>query len=123
MATPGLDDFAAVQAGSRHSELVFEDYVIVLHALMGWATPRWLNGKVLIKTHEAVLLFKANEIGWASDSGKVQALLRKLGGRNQTDWWKGELTRGYVFHQVELQDLVERHPIRAEEPPCLKQER
>jgi hypothetical protein len=123
VATPGLDGFAAIQAGSRNSDPVFEDYAIALHALFAWATPQWRNGKVLIKTREAMLLFKANEIGWASDSARTQALLRKLGGRNQTDWWKGELTRGYVFHQAEMQDLVERHPIRAEEPLCQKQER
>lgn len=123
LATPGLDGFAAIQAGSRDSDPVFVDYAIALHALSAWAVPQWRNGKVLIKTQEAVLLFKANEIGWASDSARTQTLLRKLGGRNQTDWWKGELTRGYVFQQAELQDLVERHPIRAEEPLCQKQER
>jgi len=123
VATPGLDDFTNAQAGSRNSNLGFEDYVIALHALFDWAAPQWRNGKVLIKTPEATLLFKTNELGCASDSAKVQALLRKLGGRNQTDWWNGKAVRGYVFHQVELQDLVERHPVRTEEPSCPEQER
>jgi hypothetical protein len=115
VATPGLDAFATLQAGSRNSDAGSEDYAIALHVVSDWAAPRWRNGKVLIKTQEAIQLFRAHEIGWASDPPNARALLRKLGGLNRTDWWKGKLTRAYVFRQVELQDLVERHPIRAEE--------
>ena len=113
-ATPELYKFLLSQAGERDAE-GGGDYVIAAHALWNWAEDRWdRNGKVLIQTHEAKALFAEAEIDWAANEpAKAKSLLRKLGGRNASRWWKGKTRRGYVFSKPELQDLVERNPLSA----------
>jgi hypothetical protein len=123
VATPGLDQFAALQAGSREPDSTSEDYAVAARALFQWASPRWQSGKVVIKTAEAIKLFKSAEIDWVTDSAKVKSLLRKLGGINKATWWINETTRGYVFYEPDVQDLVDRYPIRNEAPGCLEQQR
>ena len=59
VATPRLDEFAAMQAGSRNSDPASDDWAVAAHALFDWATPRWQDGKVVIKTAEAIELFKS----------------------------------------------------------------
>src|SRR5438309_771787 len=103
VATPRLDEFAAMQAGSRNSDPASDDWAVAAHALFDWATPRWQDGKVVIKTAEAIELFKSAEIDWVTDSARAKSLLRKLGGQNRTIWRMERSIRGYVFYQSELQ--------------------
>jgi hypothetical protein len=120
MATPELDRFATVQAGGRQTDSASEDYAIAARALFEWASTRWHSGKVVIKTDEAIRIFKSAEIDWAADSAKAKSLLRKLGGQNKSVWWREETIRGYVFYQIDLQDVVDRHPISTEVPSCVE---
>lgn len=122
VATPGLDQFAEVQAGLRHSDDTEDDIAMAVHALFEWAIPRWEHGKVLMQVPEAIQLFKSAQIGWATEPARAKSLLRKLGGENKPDWWMGKTTRGYVYYEADLTDLVERYPI-AGVPACPKEKR
>jgi hypothetical protein len=77
----------------------------------------------VIRTDEAIGVFRSVEIDWATESAKAKSLLRKLGGQNRSEWWLGKPTRGFVFSEAELRDLVERHPIRLEVPLCSEEKR
>ena len=123
VAKPQLYKFLKLQVGARDAEGA-GDYVLAAHAVWNWAEENWdSNGKALIQTHEAKTLFAEAEIDWAAtESAKTKSLLRKLGGVNDSLWWKGKTARGYVFSRPELQDLVERNPISAKRTPGEKRE-
>jgi hydroxyacylglutathione hydrolase len=104
-----------LQAGARNADVSGQDYAAAAHAVFNWAASRWEDDRVVIQTAEAIPLFRAEEIHWATDLDKARSLLRKLGGRGGQHWWNGGNTRGYKFRRAEFQDIVERHPIRVEE--------
>jgi hypothetical protein len=98
VATPRVYDFLKLQAGARDAEGA-GDYVLAAHAVWNWAEQNWdRNGKALIQTQEAKTLFAEAEVEWAAtESAKTKSLLRKLGGSNESLWWKKKTQRGYVF--------------------------
>jgi hypothetical protein len=110
IATLEVNRFAELQAGARNSDSA-GDYALAVHAVFEWAETRWQDGEVLIRTDEAVDVFRAAEIEWALSRAKALDLLRKLGGRNIVKWRDRKTQRGYIFVRAELQDLVERNPI------------
>ena len=88
MATPALEQLAAQQS-ALHAAEGPGDYVFALHALWEHFGPLWQDGKALIKTVEAIDVFRAAEIEWVADPAKAKGLLRKLGGVNKSTYWNG----------------------------------
>jgi hypothetical protein len=121
VATPGLDQFAAWQAHLRGSDTSADGNAVAAHALFDWWERRGSSGSVVIRTEEAVALFKSVDI--EIDLRMTKALLRSLGGRNGAAWRDGRTIRGYVFDWAELQDLVDRHPLPREAAPCGEEKR
>jgi hypothetical protein len=116
VAAPGLDQFAEWQARLRGSDTGADGNAVAAHALFDWWKRRGSSGKVVIRTEEAVALFKSVEID--IDLARTKPLLRSLGGRNGAAWRDGKTIRGYVFDLPDLQDLVDRHPLPGEVDPC-----
>jgi hypothetical protein len=121
LATPGLDQFAAWQARLRVSDTGAEGSAVAAHALFHWGGTTGQSEKLVIRTEEAVALFKSFDID--IDPAGTRALLRSLGGRNGAVWRGGGTIRGYVFDWAELQDLVDRHPLPREAARCGEEKR
>lgn len=105
-----LDRFAEGQVFDRNSNSEC-DLAIAIQALSHWAEKRWDGDRVLIKSKEALQVFRSAEVDGVKDLATTKALLRKLGGRNDVAWWNGATQRGYVFYGRDLDDLALRNPM------------
>jgi predicted permease len=98
-----LAQFAALQSKKRMDDSHSDIYTVLVHCLYEWAEQQWKDGKAVIQTVEASSLF--NSAGLGLDLRQVKQYLAKLGGVNKPVWWGGRTIRGYVFEQIDLQDL------------------